>query len=178
MELEKYFQDVDDDALGYHGDTDEPDLERDQRMKTAYQKIRCVYPHITSQKNLHATDAPSLLAHPNVKNILGKRKTIMSDNLDSFAEQIRPYIDSTASKENDSSKAFVQWPLVKLVQLYIKSDILKNGLVLVDLPGNMDTNAARGAIAADYQKNLTVTCVVAPTARAASDKPVSTGLRV
>jgi hypothetical protein len=35
----------------------------------------------------------------------------------------------------------------------------------------MDTNAARRAIAESYQKDLTITCVVAPTERASSDKP-------
>ena len=48
-----------------------------------------------------------------------------------------------------------------------------DGIILVDLPGSMDTNSSRSAVAENYEKNLTVTCVVAPTARAASDKPVS-----
>lgn len=38
------------------------------------------------------------------------------------------------------------------------------------LPGNMDTNAARNAVADKYQRELTVTCVVAPAERASSDK--------
>jgi len=171
-ELEKLFQDISDQALNKDGDDGEPDLERDMRIKTAFQKLKCVYPFIKSLADLQAYKVKSLLEHSNVKDILGKSKNISEESREAFAAAIKPYIDSSTSKEEGSSgKAFAHWPLVKLVRLYVKSRILKDGIILVDLPGSMDTNAARGAIAEQYQKNLSVNCIVAPTARAASDKP-------
>ncbi|KAH9214053.1 hypothetical protein DL95DRAFT_504805 [Leptodontidium sp. 2 PMI_412] len=171
-ELERLLSDISDQALNKDGDDGEPDLERDMRIKTAFQKLKCVYPHVKSIPDLKAYKIKDLLEHPNVKDVLGKSKNIMDESREDFAAQIKPYIDSSTSKEVGSSgKAFAHWPLVKLVRLHVKSRILKDGIVLVDLPGSMDTNAARGAIADNYQKNLSVNCIVAPTARAASDKP-------
>jgi hypothetical protein len=169
-ELEKLFQDISDEALNKDGENGEMDLERDMRIQGAFQKLKCVYPHIRTQKDLVTYTVHNLLDHPNVKNILGKSKIIESSNLEDFSAAIKPYINSSNSKE-DGGESFAHWPLVKVVQLYMKSRILKDGIMLVDLPGSMDTNAARGAIAENYHKNLSLTCVVAPTARASSDKP-------
>jgi hypothetical protein len=172
IEMEKLFQDISDQAQNKDDENGEPDLERDMRIKTAFQKLKCVYPHIRSIQDLKNLTVKDLLEHPNVKNILGQSKWISNKSLEEFASAIKPYIDSSTSKEG-SGKSFAQWPLVKLVRLLVKSRILMDGIILVDLPGSMDTNTSRSAVAENYQKNLTVTCVVAPTARAASDKPVS-----
>jgi len=171
-ELEKLFQDISDSAQNKDGDDGEPDLERDMRIKAAFQKLKCVYPHIKSVADLQTWKVENLLAHPNVKGILGIGVPLASSSREEFSALIKPYIDSSNSKER-GGKSFAQWPLVKVVRLFIKSSILKDGIVLVDLPGSMDTNAARGAIAENYTKNLTVSCICAPTQRAASDKPVS-----
>jgi hypothetical protein len=172
VELEKLFRDLSDQAQNKDGENGEPDLERDMRIKAAFQKLKCVYPHIKTIKDLQSYTVPNLLIHPNVKDILGKSRSINESTREGFAAKIKPFIDSSNSKE-EGGKSFAQWPLVKLVQIRVKSPVLKDGIVLVDLPGSMDTNVARGAIAENYQRNLKVTCVVAPTQRAASDKPVS-----
>lgn len=173
LELEKLFQDISDQALNKDGDDGEPDLERDMRIKTAFQKLKCVYPLIKTIADLKTYTVKNLLDHPNVKGVLGTTISFTGAHREDFASQIKPFIDSSNSKEGGSSKSFAQWPLVKLVHLYVRSRVLEHGIILVDLPGSMDTNAARGAIAEAYQKNLSVNCVVARTARAASDKPVS-----
>lgn len=170
LELEKLFIDISDQVSNKDGETGEFDLERDLRIKSAFQKLKCVYPYIKSLKDLSAYTVASLMEDASVNSILGKSTTIKSATLEDFSAAIKPYIDSSNSQEQ-GGRSFAQWPLVKVVHLYLKSKILKDGIVLVDLPGSMDTNSARGAIAENYQKNLSVTCVVAPTARAASDKP-------
>lgn len=170
IELEKLLQDVSDQASNKDGDDGEPDLERDMRIKAAFQKLRCVYPHIKTLQDLQPYTVQNLLNNANVKDILGKRERFIECNREKFAALIKPFIDSSNSKQ-EGGKSFAQWPLVKVVYLQMKSRVLQEGIILVDLPGSMDTNAARGAIAETYQKNLSVTCVVAPTARAASDKP-------
>lgn len=55
----------------------------------------------------------------------------------------------------------------------MKSSILEPGIVLVDLPGNLDSNAARSAIAEGYSKELSVSCVVANVNRGISEKNAS-----
>lgn len=154
------------------GDYGEVDLDRNERIKETFQKVQEVYPHIKNTDALSKSSVISLLEHENVRCILGKSKEIHCADAKQFASMIKSYIGSTASTDG-TTKAFAQWPLVKKVSLSIKAKILQKGLVLVDLPGSMDTNSARGALAESYLKNLSVTCVVAPTTRASSDRPVS-----
>lgn len=175
-ELQKLFQDIADKISNKDGDGEEPDLERDERIKSAFGKVRCVYPSIKSIEVLQRFTVATLMGHCNVRGILGESKIIHSGNLQDFGDAIKPYIDSSDSKEDGGTYSFAQWPLVKLVRLQVKAEVLETGIVLVDLPGSMDTNVARGALAATYTKNLTVSCVVSPTSRAASDKPVSSFL--
>lgn len=172
VELENLFKDVDDQAQNKDGDDGEPDLERDLRIKTALQKLKCVYPRIKSPADLKNRTVDSLLIHKNVKS-LGTTMTLAEDSRKRFSAKIRPFIDSSYSRDGKTGNAYAQWPLVKRVRLYVVSSVLEHGIALVDLPGSMDTNAARGAIAEEYQKNLSVSCVIAQITRAISDKPVS-----
>ncbi|EPE29393.1 P-loop containing nucleoside triphosphate hydrolase [Glarea lozoyensis ATCC 20868] len=169
-ELNQLFKDLDDREKVATCEDEEPDLEREYRIKTAFSKIKCVYPEIKNPKDLQDYTAKGLLSHPNVKGILGKDHQIIHKNRDKFAAEIRPFIASGATN-GGLGKTYAQWPLVKLVRLRIPAPLLEHGLVLVDLPGSADSNVARGIIAEKYQKNLKVTCVVAPATRAATDKP-------
>lgn len=143
------------------------DAERDQRIMKTFHKVQVLYPEITTIQNLKQFNVSRLLEHVNVKDILGKTKNISSFTRADFTRQIKEYINSK-DPEADNENSFSQWPLVKLVSLYVKAEILKDGVVLVDLPGYGDTNVARGSIADNYQKNLAVNCVLA-----ASDRPIS-----
>ena len=129
IELEKLFKDISDHAQNKDGDDGEVDLERDLRMKTAFGKVKCVYPHIKAMTDLVTYSAENLLDHPNIKSVLGTSKFFNSGSREEFSTLIKPYIDSSNSKEGGSGKSFAQWPLVKLVSLQIKSPILKDGIV-------------------------------------------------
>lgn len=100
-----------------------------------------------------------------------------------FYDKLQKYVD-TSSKEKLKKKPVAEmtahekekrfdmeyWPLIKVVRLYLKSDVLKTGAVLVDLPGTHDSNAARAAIASKYMMTCHSTWVVAPIHRAVNDK--------
>jgi hypothetical protein len=173
LELENFFADLKDKTTNKDCDDDGEDLERNERIQSAFSKVKCVYPFIRSLENTKGQSVASLLNHRNVRDILGQSKTIKSSSLRKFSESISHYLDSSDSKENNDSNSFAQWPLVKVVRIEVKANVLRGGIILVDLPGTMDTNIARGSLAASYSKNLTVSCVVSPTERAATDKPVS-----
>jgi GTP-binding protein EngB required for normal cell division len=176
LELENLFTDLKDKTTSKDRVDDDDDLERNQRIESAFGKVKCVYPFIRSLEAMKGQSVTSLLNHQNVKDILGQSKTIRSSTLRKFSDSVSRYLDSSASREDSDSNSFAQWPLVKVVRIEVKADVLKGGIVLVDLPGTLDTNVARGALAASYSKNLTVSCVVSPTERAATDKPVSFNL--
>ena len=167
-ELAQLFQDIEASIAG-EDDDEEVDTERQDRIKQMLDKIKYVYPNINTLDKLKASSVEALLSHPHVRDILGGSKTVSMGSRSQFSAAIKGYIDSGESNQKD----FAYWPLVKLVKVYVKSPLLENGITLVDLPGNLDSNAARSAIAEKYQKELSVTCVVAAAARGISEKNVS-----
>lgn len=84
------------------------------------------------------------MRHKNIQD-LGKELDFAGIDLKLFSKQIRQYIVSSTA-----GKKFSPWPLVKIARIYVKSPVLRDGLVLVDIPGSMDTNAARNALARSY----------------------------
>jgi hypothetical protein len=76
----------------------------------------------------------SVLAdNDHIVNLLGKEMTMYSSDSDSFAAEVKPYLDSTPTPEGITA-----WPLIEEVRIYVKAEILRHGIVLVDLPGLSD----------------------------------------
>ncbi|KAL2062154.1 hypothetical protein VTL71DRAFT_6420 [Oculimacula yallundae] len=147
----------------------EVDFEMHQRMNTTFSKIKCLFPKLQTLDDLKKTSAEKLLSHEEVNRILDVKTNIRSANLQHFSDEIKRYIEANSQGKEGSQKISV-WPLVKLVRIYTKADILKPGIILVDLPGNLDTSAARVAVTEEHKKKLTLSVVVAPAVRASSDK--------
>jgi GTP-binding protein EngB required for normal cell division len=119
-----------------------------------------------------------------IVELLGSTIKIDSDDTDNFATEVKPYLDSTSTTDG-----IIAWPLIEEVHIYVKSEILKHGIILVDLPGLSDTvcilfsalsfsslltdNAQvedRSAVAESYYQNLSVTAIVTPAIRAVDEK--------
>ncbi|KAE8443183.1 hypothetical protein EG329_002282 [Mollisiaceae sp. DMI_Dod_QoI] len=154
------------DAEQEEDDGEEADKESRDMRKQILDKVKIVYPKIRSFEALRSTSVDKLLEYPAVGAILGTKHEIKSHSKTQFSEMIRGHIDS--GNGDDASSNY--WPLVKLVKVFVKSDFLEHGITLVDLPGNLDNNAARSAIAEKYQKQLAVTCIVADARRGISEK--------
>ncbi|KAF4993599.1 hypothetical protein FGRMN_6317 [Fusarium graminum] len=92
-----------------------------------------------------------------------------SSTLDGLRSDIKPFLTSRSSKFG-SDRAFAIWPLVEDVHLFVKSEILKSGMTLVDLPGCGDSTACRSEIARKFSHRLDVRLVVSPIVRAADEK--------
>lgn len=137
-------------------------------MDKTFEKYTCVFKALTSLDALNDLSVEELLKDQNARNILGQRRIFEKNNLREFSRSIKPYIDT--SKDVNNGFYYSLWPLVKVVKLYIQADILKTGIVLVDLPGSHDTSVARSQMAAQYMKNLALCCVTSVAKRAATDK--------
>ncbi|KAK7749363.1 hypothetical protein SLS62_008215 [Diatrype stigma] len=61
------------------------------------------------------------------------------------------------------------WPLIKVVKIQTKADVLSTGATIVDLPGVEDSNAARAAIASKYIEKCHGIWIVASIQRAVDD---------
>lgn len=150
---------------------EEKDNESRTLVDEALAKINAVYPS-NDIKMLLDMGRQQLLSLNGVSKILGQKSKIFCPNIKSFSQEIQPYVDNVDADlkaETPSSSKAAFWPLVKLVKIYLKAEVLKNGLVLVDMPGCGDSNAARSKVAERYLQNLDNVWVVAPVTRAVSD---------
>ncbi|KAI9698042.1 MAG: hypothetical protein M1836_004395 [Candelina mexicana] len=69
------------------------------------------------------------------------------------------------------------WPFVKVVRVYLSSQILKSGAILADLPGFHDSNHARVKAAEDYIFSCDEIFVVADIVRVTTNKNVEELIR-
>ncbi|KAL2135767.1 hypothetical protein VTI74DRAFT_6972 [Chaetomium olivicolor] len=100
-----------------------------------------------------------------IEPLLGTEMTIYSADADDFANEVKPYLDSTPTPEG-----IIAWPLIEEVRIYVKAEILRHGIILVDLPGLSDMVEDRAAVAEGYYQNLSVTAIVTPAIRAVDEK--------
>lgn len=83
---------------------------------------------------------------------------------------LRPFVSGT-----EADAKF--WPLVECVDIYVPSELLRGGLILVDLPGELDATEARSDVAKKYYAKLDGLMVITPCDRAADNKTATDMLR-
>lgn len=107
-------------------------------------------------------------AHP--LQVLGTSVDITDTDREAFMNNTKSYMDSTSSDCEGQER--VLWPLIEHVTVFVKSDILKYGLQLVDLPGLGDVVESRSRVAEEFSQHLDITVIVAPAMRATEEKAV------
>lgn len=98
-----------------------------------------------------------------------QRVEVHSNSAKELSSVIKPFLDSSHVKTQNHDQ-FAAWPLVEEVHIYVKSEILKSGITLVDLPGCGDATASRSEIAQKFSNQLDVRMVVSPIIRATDEK--------
>ena len=145
----------------------------------AFAKIKAVYPEMIVQIFLKSNPEQlinELLKQIADQNIMGSVKHIGDDYVESFTKKLQAYVDAgeTPQELPESTKlskpAMQVWPLITVVKIRTNAPVLSTGVVLVDLSGVQDSNAARSAIAKNYLQRCDSLLVVAPITRAVSDK--------
>ncbi|KAI0168301.1 hypothetical protein BJ166DRAFT_611252 [Pestalotiopsis sp. NC0098] len=161
------------DLLNNAGEVAQESANTDTETGISWAKIKAVYPEQT-RGGLANMNVEAIAGDPRVKAVLGSKHTITNADASMFFETMQQYIDSqeveTQNKTPGSRKKLQYWPLIKVVRMFIKADVLSTGAVIVDLPGVQDSNAARAAVAENYIKNCKYVWVVAPITRAVDDK--------
>ncbi|KAJ6437538.1 60S ribosomal protein L6 [Purpureocillium lavendulum] len=104
-----------------------------------------------------------------VFNLLHPQKGVVievsSDTELEFRLALKPYVGSCRGNAE-----LLRWPLVEMVEVFVEADILRDGIVLVDLPGEMDALDARSQVARKYYSRLDRLMVVAPGDSAKTSK--------
>ncbi|KAI1777637.1 hypothetical protein F4818DRAFT_320307 [Hypoxylon cercidicola] len=155
-------------------------IDEDPDVEVALAKVKAVYPNITKDKLVQA-DPETLLSDEAVREHLGDTWEVVGSKPTSFYRDVAKYISSLqkgvnlekleeGGNMNEEQHPMQLWPLVKVVRIYIKADVLSTGAVIVDLPGVEDSNAARAAIAAMYMEKCSAIWIVAGITRAIDNK--------
>ena len=165
-----------DDLIDPSGHISREHVSMETEAGVAYAKIRAVYPKKMGD-DLSKSSIETMMKEPDVQELLGTTRTIDEADCGRFYKRLQHYVDSRekvrARDKKDKkpvSKEMEFWPLIKVVRIYTKSDVLSTGAVVVDLPGVHDSNAARAAVAEGYIKQCTGLWIVAPINRAVDDK--------
>ncbi|KAI1815628.1 hypothetical protein GGS20DRAFT_322793 [Poronia punctata] len=97
-------------------------------------------------------------------------QTGLKENM-SFEECARLILQLTSEETESDGPAL--WPWIKRIKVYLNAHVLSKGLVLVDLPGLRDLNAARRSVTERYLLQCDEIFVVANIGRAITDVSVS-----
>ncbi|PHH90637.1 hypothetical protein CDD83_3042 [Cordyceps sp. RAO-2017] len=117
----------------------------------------------TSQITLTCQDKDDLFdfSHPDQSKVM----FISENDARKFLLAIKPYVGSSGK-----AKKPIRWPLVARIEVFVQSDVLRSGIVLVDLPGEMDALEARSQVARSYYNKLDSLMIVTPGDRAFDNK--------
>jgi len=143
-----------------------------------YAKLKAVYPNIT-KASLKQYNVDELMADRRISALLGTRRVIRGDTGASFYKELQELIDSRDKidpteirkrRTAEEGPRAAYWPLIKVVRIYVKHHILKDGLILDDMPGAHDSNPGRAKAAENYMKTCSGLFIVSPITRAVDDK--------
>ncbi|TEA21515.1 Nuclear GTPase SLIP-GC [Colletotrichum sidae] len=163
------------DILGPDGKVSKGDIRTpDSDAYTAYAVLQAVYPGLTHDE-LEQIRPHDLASRASVRAVTGSIKRIEEADCEALSGKIQAYVDSVATSDTGGEEStLTYWPLVKTVRIFLKSEVLSTGVVLVDLPGSQDSNHARSTVASKYMEQCTRLWVVADIIRAVNNKTAKT----
>ncbi|KAM7218078.1 hypothetical protein V8F06_006484 [Rhypophila decipiens] len=126
---------------------------------------------LDEKTNGYGSTAKAIISrNGDIAKLLDTTMEISASGAKQFAQKIKPYVDTSQTPDHT-----IVWPLVKEVRVFVKSDILRYNIDLVDLPGCSDRVSSRSKIAENYARNLDFSIIVLPAERAV-DENVGVGL--
>ncbi|KAK1457104.1 hypothetical protein CMEL01_16115 [Colletotrichum melonis] len=150
-----------------------PDIKNaDSDAGIAYSILKAAYPQHTDMQ-LRDVDPVVLANFVKVREVIGKTKVIEEAECAPFYAGISAFVGSEKKRnksrtEGDGAEPeeleMAYWPLIKVVRVFLKSEVVSTGVVIVDLPGGRDSNATRAAVALKYDgahNNITFICTKA-----------------
>ncbi|KZV71405.1 hypothetical protein PENSPDRAFT_684640 [Peniophora sp. CONT] len=144
-------------------------------------KLDAVYPSLCGALRPDITVEDILSLDRGLKNCFGKTLDYYGEDADDLTDNLRAVVRRASQMDTDDELVEADdpqpssWPLVAEVEYHVDADILR-GVVLVDLPGVQDSNAARDQIALKYLGRLDHVFVVAGAVRASDSNPFAGNL--
>ncbi|KAF3223865.1 hypothetical protein TWF679_000299 [Orbilia oligospora] len=132
-------------------------------QKIVLAKIKALFPGVSNFADIPQRVDELYKSHQDLESGTYNLET---DSRVEVVEYMRSLVPFTAREEEET----ILWPLVKVVKLYLDSEALKTGAILVDLPGLRDSNAARTAVTRQYMTQANEIVVVTRLTRAVTDE--------
>ncbi|KAJ7109880.1 hypothetical protein C8R44DRAFT_265806 [Mycena epipterygia] len=114
-----------------------------------------------------------LLNDPQISQYLGGEQSFSASESANFQKELDQFLASGSLTNSDTRKF---WPLVKMVKIRGKFDVLFHQCTLVDLPGYGDSDNARDSTANEYLKSADSVFLVAGITRAKDDRDFHSSL--
>ncbi|KAK7605646.1 hypothetical protein JOL62DRAFT_633531 [Phyllosticta paracitricarpa] len=89
-----------------------------------------------------------------------------------LSDLIKPFLAFNKSNLQSEDPQPSLWPMVKVVRVFCDSRILRQGIVLTDLPGTGDTNRTRMASTNEYIRKVDYTVVVSEIKRSETNESI------
>lgn len=135
----------------------------------AYDKVEAVYPELT-QDMIMQSEPKDLVQDESVAKFLGSTTKFAYSTAQALYSNLSKFIDSKEKVGAKQKRLTALLPIIRVVKIFVRANALSTGVVLVDLPGTADSNAARSAVAIKYMAECTSVWVVARITRAVDDK--------
>lgn len=135
----------------------------------AYDKVEALYPEMT-QDMIMKSKPQDLVEHEAIASLLGTTSRFAYSDAQALYSNLTKIIDSKEKAGFQKKRSMALWPIIRVVRIFMRANALSTGVVLVDLPGTADSNAARSAVANKYMAECTSVWVVARITRAVDDK--------
>lgn len=133
----------------------------------AYAKVQAVYPDL-SHEELVKSKPKELASNQAVARLLGTKKKLVCATAREMHTMLSRFLDS--KEKGSKTKEMALWPIIRAVRIFTRADALSTSVCLVDLPGTLDSNAARSAVANKYIMECTDVWIAARISRAVDDK--------
>ncbi|KAJ7600673.1 hypothetical protein C8J56DRAFT_1156995 [Mycena floridula] len=146
----------------------------------AWSKLSEVYPSQPFDEIAKMTVDEILDIDPEILQLLGTTMTFSCPNSEEFLKQIVRYVTppsklplknvlrSKKAQKYVPPKAAL-WPLVVDVLVKCNSPLLRDGVVIADLPGVADANSSRSSVTDQYLNKANYVFIVAPVTRASDE---------
>ncbi|XP_006864494.1 PREDICTED: nuclear GTPase SLIP-GC [Chrysochloris asiatica] len=120
--------------------SEEDAWDRDDAVEEALWKLQMIYGNGAESKNYEEL----LKAKPKGKIPTSKIITLKAEKAEELSVKLDPYIRAQRKGYNAESAGPQIWPLIKCVEVILpKSEVIPEGVVLVDIPGTGDFNSKR-----------------------------------
>ena len=106
-----------------------PKGETNHDADVALAKVRAVYVNQT-KSTLATTKVENLVDDATVKAVLGTTKQFTAESAKGLTQQLKPYVEGP---EKSGNPKMAYWPLIRVVRIYTKADVLSTGASIVDL---------------------------------------------